>query len=41
MGLVVDGTGRVYEYIKLPLCMLRSIKTFGAIEVYLHSFYFE
>lgn len=27
MGLVVDGTGRVY--IKSPLCMLHSIKTWG------------
>ena len=29
MGLVVDGTGRLYIYIKLPLCMLHSIKTWG------------
>jgi hypothetical protein len=32
MGLVVDGTGRVYTHIKLSLCMLCSIKTYGAIE---------
>ena len=39
MGLVVDGTGRVN--IKLSLCMLCSIKMYGAIEVYLDSFYSE